>query len=350
MVARQTILVLVLSCIASLALLLAAAAGTQTSSESPGPLGLSGVNIPSGSFSPSGNQIERDYTYPTKSNIDYYTAKGAKVFRISFLGQRLLAPGESGRLATTSDMDILTELIDYAATKGAAVILDMHDYGLSRTGKLIGRDPGATDEFAAAWETIAGEVADKPNVVFGLMNEPNRQSAAEWLEGANAAVAAIRRAGAKQLVLVPGSYWDSGHTWTTTDNGEVMLGFRDPGDNFAVEVHQYLDSDNSGSHTSVVPGVGATRLAAFTEWAREHGVRGFLGEFGWADNKPAHKEGRDLLCFISRNQDVWLGTTYWAGGPWWGDYMYSVEPLDGVDRPQMKVLSEFLTGAVSPKC
>ena len=99
---------------------------------------LPGVNLPSGSFGSAGNTLERDYTYPTKADIDDYTDKGFKIFRISFLGQRLLAPDESGRLATTSDMDILTELIDYAATKGAAVILDMHDYGVSRTGKLIG--------------------------------------------------------------------------------------------------------------------------------------------------------------------------------------------------------------------
>ena len=30
--------------------------------------------------------------------------------------------------------------------------------------------------------------------------------------------------------------------------------------------------------------------------------------------------------------------TYWAGGPWWGDYMFSIEPQNGIDKPQMAIL------------
>ncbi len=45
---------------------------------------------------------------------------------------------------------------------------------------------------------------------------------------------------------------------------------------------------------------------------------------------------------------VWLGWSYWAGGPWWTrDYMYSVEPLDREDRPQMRVLQAFLEKAAA---
>ncbi len=307
-----------------------------------------GVNLPSGSFGSEGDRRERDYTYPTTADIDYFTQKGFKIFRISFLARRLLSQDGPSRFTPTADMDSLIELIDYAAAKGASVILDMHDYGKTISGSLIGDAPGATEDFAASWSVIAKQVADKPNVILGLMNEPNQQSATEWLEGANAAVAAVRKAGAKQLVLVPGSYWDSAHTWTSTDNAQVMTGFQDPGQNFAFEVHQYLDSNNSGTHAAAVPGSGSERLAAFTDWARKHGVHGFLGEFGWADNEQAQNEGRDLLCYMSRNKDVWLGWTYWAGGPWWGDYMYSIQPLDGMDRPQMTVLAPFTSGL--PDC
>ena len=309
-----------------------------------------GVNLDGGSFGPDGDRLHTDYTYPTTAEIDYYTGKGATVFRIPFLARRMLAADAQGTLTPSGDFAILTELIDYAATKDAKVVLDMHDYGLSRSGKLIGRDPGSVEEFAASWETLARPLKDRPNVIFGLMNEPHKQSATEWLSGANAAAKAIRKAGADQLILVPGSYWDGAHSWTTTDNAEVMLGFEDPADNYVFEVHQYLDFDHSGTHRSVVPGGGSTRLAAFTAWARDHGVKGFLGEFGWADTPEAHREGRDLLCYMARNRDVWFGWTYWAGGPWWGDYMFSVEPRDGKDRPQMKVLSEFMMPDAEPNC
>jgi hypothetical protein len=38
-----------------------------------------------------------------------------------------------------------------------------------------------------------------------------------------------------------------------------------------------------------------------------------------------------------------LSGTYWAGGPWWGDYHLAVEPRDGQDRPQMAVLARHLS-------
>ena len=99
-----------------------------------------------------------------------------------------------------------------------------------------------------------------------------------------------------------------------------------------------------------MPDSGINRLTAFTTWAREHGVRAFLGEFGWAATKPALKEGRDMLCLMSRNEDVWLGWAYFAAGPWWGDYMFSVQPEQGVDKPQMAVLQQFMQAMPPPDC
>ena len=43
---------------------------------------------------------------------------------------------------------------------------------------------------------------------------------------------------------------------------------------------------------------------------------------------------------MQQHTNVWQGVTYWAGGPWWGDYMFSIEPQNGVDKPQMAILME----------
>jgi hypothetical protein len=40
-----------------------------------------------------------------------------------------------------------------------------------------------------------------------------------------------------------------------------------------------------------------------------------------------------------------MGGTYWAAGPWWGNYPLSVEPRNGQDRPQMAVLLKFAAPA-----
>ena len=117
----------------------------------------------------------------------------------------------------------------------------------------------------------------------------------------------------------------------------------DPLDRMAYDVHQYLDRDSSGRSAECVAGAGG-RLAPFTRWARQHGKRGFLGEFGAGPGEGCARELAALLEHIRRNRDVWVGWTCWAGGPWWGDYPLSLEPASleaPSDRPQMAVLRQY---------
>jgi Cellulase (glycosyl hydrolase family 5) len=133
-----------------------------------------------------------------------------------------------------------------------------------------------------------------------------------------------------------------------------MPGVNDPAHNFAFEVHQYLDSDSSGTHPGVVSStIGVERLTAITQWAEANHQRLFLGEIG-VDTDPTSLQALDnTLVYIKQHTDVWSGVTYWAGGPWWGDYMFSIEPQNGVDKPQMGILLQHLsapgpvTGAVA---
>src|SRR6185312_4722238 len=50
----------------------------------------------------------------------------------------------------------------------------------------------------------------------------------------------------------------------------------------------------------------------------------------------------NMLTYIKQHTDVWSGVTYWAGGPWWGPYMFSIEPQNGIDKPQMGILVQHL--------
>jgi endoglucanase len=54
----------------------------------------------------------------------------------------------------------------------------------------------------------------------------------------------------------------------------------------------------------------------------------------------------DCASYMQDNSDVWMGWTYWSGGPWWGNYMYSIEPTNigqpnQTDSPQMHVLGPY---------
>lgn len=60
-------------------------------------------------------------------------------------------------------------------------------------------------------------------------------------------------------------------------------------------MHQYLDSDGSGtSATCVSSTIGAERIASATAWLKSKGLKGFLGEIGAGSNGMAH------ICTVSR--------------------------------------------------
>jgi len=94
-------------------------------------------------------------------------------------------------------------------------------------------------------------------------------------------------------------------------------------------MHQYLDSDGSGtSGTCVSSTIGAERLQAATQWLQQNNLKGFLGEMGGGNNDVCISAVQGALCAMQQS-GVWLGMTWWAAGPWWGDYFTSIEPPSG---------------------
>jgi len=79
-----------------------------------------------------------------------------------------------------------------------------------------------------------------------------------------------------------------------------------------------------------------------TKWAEATGNKLFLGEFGASQQGTSLAAMGNMLGYMDQHTDVWQGGAYWAAGPWWGADMYSIEPLGGVDKPQMGVLTQHL--------
>ncbi|ACA17809.1 Cellulase [Methylobacterium sp. 4-46] len=313
-----------------------------------GQLSLLGINLAGGEFgSAVPGRYGTDYIYPNHAEIDYYAGKGLNVIRLPFLWERL-QPVQGGALSS-SDLAYIDDVVSYANAKGMKVVLDMHNYG-SGYGSPVGSAATPVGAFADFWGRMAGHFASNPNVLFGLMNEPQQSTATEWLGDVNAAIQAIRGAGATaQEILVPGTYWDGAWTWTTSDNAAVLGGgVVDPSNNYAFEVHQYLDGDGSGTHAGVAStSIGVERLQAATQWAESTHNRLFLGEFGVAQDQTSLAAMDAMLGYMSQHTGAWQGATYWAGGPWWGDYMFSAEPTglgtsSVTDKPQMTVLDKYI--------
>jgi endoglucanase len=135
-----------------------------------------------------------------------------------------------------------------------------------------------------------------------------------------AAINAIRGAGAtSQYIWVEGNQWSG--AWSWPDVNDSMKQLTDPENKLIYEMHQYLDSDSSGTSVNCVSGtIGAERLVAATNWLRANGKVGVIGEFAGGANEQCRTAVKGFLDYLKANSDVWKGAVWWAAGPWWGNY------------------------------
>ncbi|HVM38953.1 MAG TPA: glycoside hydrolase family 5 protein [Sphingomicrobium sp.] len=307
-------------------------------------LPMMGVNLASGEFAPERlpGVYDKDYTYPGARTAEPFLRMGMNTVRLPVRWERLqhqpLAPLDQAEMRR---LDRSIQQLGGFQT----IILDLHNYGRYHGALLEGA--GGAAMLADFWTRIAQHYGRSPKIAFGIMNEPHDLPAPAWRAIVDQTVAAIRRTGARNLLLIPGTRWTGAHSWMSggsESNAAAFQDFRDPGRNFLFEVHQYLDWNSAGTSKSCAGAkVGSRRLEAFTRWSRQRGARALLGEFGSSADPTCLAALDDMLRYMSRNADVWAGWTYWAGGDWWGDYSYSIQPgAGGAPRPQAQVLKRYL--------
>lgn len=304
-----------------------------------------GVNLSSAGFAPDKlpGVHGTDYLYPNGKIAEPFAAMGMNTVRLPFLWERL-QPKQFGEFNAAEAARLDQSVAAFAGFK--TIILDVHNYARFRDQPLDKMSRGG-EALADLWSKLATRYATNPRIAFGLMNEPHGVSAVAWRRMVDQSIGAIRRSGAKQLILVPGVRWTGGAAWFdggSDSSASAMTGVKDPANNFLFEIHQYFDRDNSGTSSKCVSRtIGRQRLAAVTAWLRKERAGGLLGEFGSSVEPTCLAALNDTLVFMESNGDVWRGWTYWAGGDWWGDYPYSIQPVAGKPRPQGMVLKQHLT-------
>ena len=333
-----------------------ATGATGTTTTTPAAQVMRGVNLAGMEFTPAalpgvGGQ---QYAIGQEAQVPYWVAKGMKGFRIPFLWERAQNT-PMGALDPTF-MGYLDNVVNAVHNAGGYPIIDMHNYMrlyVGGTQYIIGETSQATAAmFGDVWAKLATRYKALPRVVFNLMNEPHDVTLSTLPGTFNTAIAAIRATGATQLILVAGSFYTTGVTWISSGNAAAMVNITDSGKNFAFDIHQYLDSDSSGSSDVCVVGSGASRLADFTNWARSHGFRGFLGEFNFGNNSQCNTEASALLGYMASNSDVWMGWSYFAAGLGWSATdSRTIQPnqlsppyaaTNAYDKPQVAELLQFL--------
>jgi endoglucanase len=188
-------------------------------------------------------------------------------------------------------LDTLDRMVGAALTQGLVVILDEHDFN------ACGADPApCRPKLMAFWEQIAERYTNAPDqVLFEILNEPNRELDAVWNDWLVEALGIIRRTNpTRNVILGPAN----------GNSIDALEGLRLPADDrhLIVTVHYYLPFRFTHQGAPWVEGMRrvsgvtwgsdadraelAANFDAVQRWAEANDRPIYLGEFGAYDRAP----------------------------------------------------------------
>ncbi|GJJ09859.1 Manganese dependent endoglucanase Eg5A [Clathrus columnatus] len=296
---------------------------------------LGGVNTAGYDFSVATNgSFTGPSSIPPASQYAHFAGQGANLFRIPW---QEMTPTLGGSI-DQSFFSTYDTTVQAALATGAYVIVDLHNYA-RWNGEVIGQGGPTNAQFASIWSQLAAEYASTEKIIFGVMNEPHDlpDGTADWAQSVQAAVTAIRQAGAtSQIILIPGSSYSSAQT-LPTEAGPDLLKVTDPAGGvgkLVFDVHKYLDSDNSGTHADCVTN-NVQVLTTLVQWLQENGNRqALLSETGGGNTASCETDLGQELAYVKSNSDSIVGFSVWAAGAFATNYVLSVTPFpNGTDQP-----------------
>lgn len=336
---------------------------TPTSSLTPKPMFL-GVNLEGADFGSLPGVDGQDFKFPQSNEVDYWASKNVSIFRVGFLWERL-QPNLNQEFAPNY-RNQLVNLVNYATSKKVNVLLNPQNfmrYNIKGVDYTVGSSNVPVSAFVDLWTRLAVQFKDNPRVFFGLNNEPHDMSTALLISAENQAIAAIRSAGAKNLISVPGNGWTGARSWfqTWTDNdgkltnAQAALQIQDPLNNFVHEIHHYFDSDAGGAYNNNTCSVdGKTELSSVVSWAKSNNKKILIGEYGTPNNAACQTNVNNYLQYVYENNQIIVGAIFWAAGPWWGDnYKLSIYPKNfglssQVEDSRVSWLQPYWSATINP--
>ncbi|KAL0951442.1 hypothetical protein HGRIS_008131 [Hohenbuehelia grisea] len=316
----------------------------STTGSSPAPTGSSvlpfvgGVNMAGYDFSSATDGSFKDTSVdPPVNQFSHFAQQGVNIFRIPFAWQ-LMTPTVGGPISSTFfqryDRTVQAAL---NSNPNAYVILDVHNYA-RWNGAIISQGGPTNAQYANLWSQVAAKYASNSRIIFGIMNEPHDvPNISAWADSVQAAVNAIRAAGANsQVILLPGSSWASAQAFPT-EAGPYLLKVTDPAggtSKLIFDVHKYLDSDNSGTHADCSTN-NVQVFQTLVNYLKSNGNRqALLSETGGGNTSSCFTALREELAFVKSNFPTLVGFTVWSAGAFDTTYILTVTPNpDGSDQP-----------------
>lgn len=300
---------------------------------------IRGINVSGAEFSSKKlpGRLSFDYFFPTQQDLQYYKNKGFNAIRFPILWERL-QPELFGEV-DHNYYSYINQLLNDANEVGINVVIDLHNYGRYR-GSLVGSEEVPFSAFADIWFRLAGLINTSPALyAYGIMNEPH-DTKGLWFEAAQVAVDAIRQVDSIHRIYVAGDHWSNSHIWHKVQPKPFV---KDSANLIVYEAHTYFDKDFSGRYknSNQLPQEPvALVLNSFTKWLKEHNQKGAIGEWGMpADNPEWLPIAESFLIEADKHCLDWF---VWAGGPRWGNYQLSLQPVNGEEKVLMVFLHNHL--------
>ncbi|KAI0202957.1 endoglucanase 2 [Astrocystis sublimbata] len=252
---------------------------------------------------------------------------GMNVLRIPTSWQ-FLVNNQLGGDIDSSQLGQYDQLVQACLDTGAHCMIDVHNFA-RWDGEIIGQGGPTDEQFASFWGQLAGNYAANEKIIFELMNEPHDLDVGKWADTCQKAVTAIREAGAtSQMILLPGTDFDSAASLVSSGSADALMAITNPDkttDNLLLDIHKYLDEDNSGTHAECT----TDNLEAFTavaEYLRKKGRKGFVSETGASSDATCLTAFCAQNEFINKNSDVFAGLVAWSAGSFDTSYILSLTP------------------------
>ncbi|KAK1676794.1 cellulase, partial [Colletotrichum godetiae] len=249
------------------------------------------------------------------------------MFRLP-VGWQFLVNNQAGGQLSAANFGKYDQVMQKCLATGAHCMLDIHNFA-RWNGGIIGQGGPTDDQFVSLWTQLATRYKDNANVVFELMNEPHDLDVKLWAATCQKVVTAIRGAGAtSHMILLPGTNFNSAEFLVSSGSAEALSAITNPDgttDNLILDVHKYLDEDNSGTHKPcTTDNIESFRIVA--EFLRTKGRKGLVSETGASSDATCFTSFCAQNTFINQNSDVFIGLVGWAAGSFSTDYVLSLTP------------------------
>ncbi|KOS23166.1 Endoglucanase EG-II [Escovopsis weberi] len=234
------------------------------------------------------------------------------------------------------------QLIDTATSMGSVSLIDLHSYARWQGG-IIGQGGPTNDQFVSFWTQVAQRYKDNDKVWFGLMNEPWNVDIQTWSQTLQAAVTAIRQLGANNIITLPGNDWQGAGTLISDGSAAALDKITNPDGSktgLILDVHKYLDSDNSGTNPECTTN-NIDTFQALATWLRANKRQAILTETGGGSTQSCLTMFCQQIEYLHSISDVMLGVTMWAAGSFDpNSYPLAVTPVKNgntwVDKPLLQ--------------